>query len=234
MTEEFKEFLDVAVAEQVGETLYDEDDQPKCMRPNHQNTSRDKGADFKVCHRDAGWGTIHFGRGPCKDHGGDEVTALDTKVDEKFSYSLVVQNDRLKQLLEEEETRENIDNLDNEILLSRALIRFLAEKFGVSLNVGIEEGEPALEIDNAVGLRLITTEIQEIMKLTAFLSSLIRKKYEIAGLAGEVLTREAVRIHMTQIQILLNNTLRNTCPNCQEPHNQREQVMAGLALIGSL
>lgn len=232
--EELSKFIDIAGTEQTGETFYDAEDQPKCMRPNHPNTPRDRGSEFKVCHRDAGWGTIHLGKGACKDHGGEVVTALDKKVDKEFAYSLVVKDTRLQQLLLEEENRENIDNLDNEILLARAMIRYLAEKFGVSLNIGTEKGDEPIEVNNPIGLRLITSEIQEIMRLTAFLSSLIRKKYEIMGLAGEVLTREAVRQYVAQIQLLLNNILRNTCPECHFEHNQRDQVMAGLALIGNL
>ena len=76
---------------------------------------------------EAGWGTDHVGFGPCKHH--DNETRMDIALPEKgrVIYSGIAKNPRLKEHLQQEEKRGELDNLDGEIVLLRSMLKILVE-----------------------------------------------------------------------------------------------------------
>jgi hypothetical protein len=66
------------------------------------------------------------------------------------------------------------------------------------------------------------------------LSETIKRKYEVMKIAGEVIPRETVRAYVEQVITILNQTLRNTCPECNHNHNLRDRCLAALDILGSL
>jgi hypothetical protein len=178
------------------------------------------------CMLDPGWGTIHLGFGPCKHHGGDTGDLRMAPVDTE-AYSSIVKYDRLRKALSVEESRENLDNLDGEIILIRAMIRVTAEDFGLALN---DDGE-VVQSSNPGAIR---GHALEITTLIDRLTSSIKRKYEVLQIAGETIPRERVRSYINQLQLILNQTLRDQCQFCSRTHNLRSMTFDALALLGDI
>ena len=183
-----------------------------------------------TCHLDAGWGTEHFGFGPCVRHGG-KADALQT-VDR--SYATVVTHRRLRQLLAEEYAQPDTDNLDHEIILLKGIIRLLAENFALRLNYdkdGLVDDEDDSQI---AAFWQITEQSAEIRKTINDLSNTIKKKYQVMLLAQETIPRSKVRLYVGQILNVLNSALRNTCEKCGDEHQTLNNVQASLKIIGDI
>lgn len=178
----------------------------------------------RACMREAGWGTVHSGYGPCKDHGGEKNTGLSPRT-RVGSYGVVIAHQRLRDLYFDEERRENPDDLDREVLLIRAILMLLAEQFGME----ISEDDP-----DTFKVTSISAHANEVGKMVDRLSETIKRKYEVMKIAGEVIPRETVRAYVEQVITILNQTLRNTCPECNHNHNLRDRCLAALDILGSL
>ncbi len=183
-----------------------------------------------ICHHDAGWGTEHRGFGPCVQHGGvsDELQNVDR------SYVQVVTHHRLRQLLIEEYAAPDTDNLDNEIILLKGIIRLLAENFAIKLTYdkdGLVMDEEESEIS---GFWQITEQSAEIRKTINDLSNTIKKKYQVMLLAQETIPRSKVRSYVGQILNVLNTALRNTCEKCGDDNQTLNNVQASLKIIGDI
>lgn len=198
-----------------------------CARPTRNNSP---------CTKAAGWGTVHFGYGACKLHGGEEPTALDVKPIEPFKYSLQVTNERLKAILQEEEHNSDLDNLDGEIILVRGMIRLLSESFGLKLDITTikDLSEAATSPSMTEAYLSMSDQTRDAMRLINNLAALIKKKYEILSMADAVIPRHVVDSYINQIKVTLMNTMKNTCPSCHAETGQRDAVMIGLSLIGSI
>jgi hypothetical protein len=208
------------------------DGKPRCMSDVKYMTKVKKensGTLDDFCMLDAGRGTSHSGYGPCDLHGGDtdsKALELDSSIDQ--SYVRVIKNQRLKELFEQERNRENIDNLDDEIVLVSSMLQLVAESFGMDLDT--ETGE-VTEIESPTRLR---AQSAEMIGLVRQKSALIKNKYEIMQIAGEAIPRSRVRSYLMQVQLILSQTLRDVCPHCNKAHNMRSNALTALELVGGL
>tara|TARA_Y100000310_G_scaffold39329_1_gene36929 strand:+ start:1968 stop:2681 length:714 start_codon:yes stop_codon:yes gene_type:complete len=200
--------------------------------------ARNKGNE-KLCMKEAGYGTQHLGTGPCKFHGGvlknqtDAMQIIDRvgkngQVNQ--SYSVIIQHERLKELMEYEDARESIDNLDDEIRLTRAMIRLYLEGFGFAAKTN-KEGELIVKEKHVSQLG---SQAGEIIILVKALKDIIKGKYEILQIAQATIPREVVRAYILRIELILNKTLRDTCPHCKKSHDMRTTVLDAIKLIGNL
>ena len=175
------------------------------------------------CLKQAGWGTTHLGSGPCRTHGGASSEGIVLR-EVGSSYTEVVKHQRLKELLSEQDTEAFLDNTDGEIKLIRAIIKLLAENLGMSLSTDGEE----------LSVTAMKHDAAEIIAMAAQLSIAIKRKYEILQIAGETIPREKVLSWVNQIQLILNNTLRDTCPHCRRDHGMRSRAFEALKMLGDL
>lgn len=193
-----------------------------CGQPNSVQGS--------ICHRTSGWGTQHAGYGPCVHHGGisDDLQNVDR------SYATVVTHRRLRELLIEEYAAPDVDNLDHEIILLKAIIRLLAENFAIKLTYDKDGLVVDEEEEHIQGFYQITEQSVEIRKTINDLSNTIKKKYQVMLLAQETIPRTRVRSYIGQILNILNSTLRNTCESCGHDHQTLNNVQQSLGLIGEI
>ena len=214
---------EIALEERYGPPILNADGNPIC--------GRDKKGTERRCTKSAGWGTVHSGYGPCKTHGGEGHSDLEVRDENSGSYNLVIKHQRLAELFRQEMKVADPDNLDKEITLIRSMIKLLAENFGAGDNIDFEA---AIEGKLDGTFTTIRDEAIDIAKLVDNLSSTIRKKHEVLRMAGEMISRDVVRAYMLQIQLVLNNTLRNTCQHCRRTTNARDQCLAALQALGNL
>lgn len=199
------------------------DERPICGREGYKG---------RVCENTAGSGTDHLGLGPCVQHENKkerESRLLLAPV--KNASTIVLRHQRLRELVDTERMRENLDSLDNEIVLLRAMIGLLSEKYGFVIG---EDDEGNREEMPAVTFSQFDEQSRAIAKLIDSLSGTIRRKWEVLQLGGAIIPRETVRAYISQIQAILNQTLRNSCPKCGAVHNMRENALAALRLLGGL
>lgn len=214
----------IALEERFGVSTLDSDGQPICHRKRRGN----KG----LCINPAGEGTAHPGYGPCHFHGGDKLSPEKRELESR-SYHLVVKHKRLREILEYEDARGQVDNLDSEIVLIRSMIRLLAERFGMVVEES-DAGSYDIIEDSLLAFEPLRAQATDMVKLVDALSGTIKRKYEVLQIAQAVVPRETVRAYVSQIQSILNQTLRNRCPNCGFLHNMQERCLTALALLGSL
>ena len=210
------------LSEQFGEQQF-QGDQPVCGRELNNGRGR--------CTRSPGWGAIHLGYGPCVDHGGERTTDLDVRTNGN-TYHLVVQNERFKDLIEEEYRNSSaMDNVDGEIILLRAMIKLLAEKFGLQLAIN---SDGSAEEEQTIAYQVIGSQGKQIVNLIRELSKTIKQKYEVMQMAGDMISKETVYAYMREAQIVLQNTLRNTCKDCGAEHNMRDNAVTALGILGNI
>lgn len=176
------------------------------------------------CQLGAGWGTSHPGSGRCSKH-----EAVKTRPDRSLvskdslsdSYSVIVKHRRLKEFLAEESD----DLLDNEIRLARAMIKVIAEEFGMTVD---PESQQVTEVRGFEGL---SAHAKTIAALQDSLSNLIKRKYELLAIASNTIPRERVLAYINQVQLVLDKLLRNTCDNCGYVHKTRDTVIKALSRL---
>jgi len=191
------------------------------------------------CNRDAGWGTMHPGEGKCREHGGDASTTLDITITDRVrgkSYREVVKHQRLQELIAEEENLGDLDNLDGEIVLIRAMLKLMAESFGLTLTFteeGLAQTNEGYEKRSEAYISL-NSQAKSVIELMNLLSSTLKRKYEILQISNEVIPRPVVRHYITQLTLAAQRTLRNSCSKCKQEHRMRDNLMAAWALIGDI
>lgn len=192
-----------------------------------------------TCNRNAGWGTTHPGEGKCREHGGEAATELDASVSARVrgkSYREVVKHQRLSELIAEEENFGDLDNLDGEIVLIRAMLKLLAESFGLTLTFteeGLAQTAEGYEKRSEAYISL-NSQAKSVIELMNLLSSTLKRKYEILQISNEVISRSVVRHYITQLTLIAQRTLRNSCAKCRHAHNQRDNLIAAWKLIGDI
>ena len=175
-----------------------------------------------------GAGTTHEGFGPCYHHGGDnnkqalEIARSTDGVDVR-----VIKHTRLRQLFEQERNKENIDNIDGEIALISSMIQLTGETFGMKMK---EDGTYVEVSSNS----LLAAQAHSLSVLIDRKTVLIKRKWELLQIAGDVFEKGRVRAYVSSIQTVINDILRDECRNCGAKHNMRERVFAAFKLIGSL
>lgn len=191
------------------------------------------------CNRDAGWGTMHPGEGHCKDHGGDASTTLDITITDRAkgkSYREVVKHQRLQELIAEEEDLGDLNNLDGEIVLIRAMLKLASESFGLTMNFtaeGLADTDEGWEKRSEAYLAF-NPQAKQLIELMNLLSSTLKRKFEILQISNEVIPRPVVRHYITQLTLAAQRTLRNSCARCKHEHNMRDNLMTAWALIGDI
>lgn len=189
----------------------------------------------ETCLALAGWGTVHKGSGPCKHHGGEAETGIDRALHaSKSSYISLIKHKRLREIYTYEETREQIDSVDEEIILMRSLIKLLSEQFGLGIKDGEDEDEDEDEGEELFDFNSVHDQASKLTGLIDKLSTAIKRKYEVLEIAGAVIPRDAVRAYVNQVQLELNRILRNTCRHCGAEDGQRDKALEALAKVGSL
>lgn len=208
--------------QQFGEPQIDENGKAICGRGKSNGD---------ICKMDSGWGTHHIGYGACKHH--DSETALDLPLPKgKILYSEVATNNRLRSHLSQEEDRTELDNIDGEIVLLRAMMKILVEKYGHS--VADDTGEIIDIIEFGTSFDEIESQTKAIVNLVDKISAGIKRKYEVMQIAGNTVTRERVREYLSQIQIGLSQVLRNECPKCRHQHNMRDTAVKSIKSVGEI
>ena len=183
-----------------------------------------------ICRFEAGWGTDHVGYGPCKHHDTENRMELTPVERGRVIYSNVATNSRLKEHLHQEEKRTELDNLDGEIVLLRAMLKILVEKYGEK----VLDGETLDLLEFGTDFETVDLQTKSLVNLVDKISSSIKRKYEVLQIAGSTITREKVRNYMNQIQLALGQTLRNECPHCHKLHNQRDNAIESIKRVGEL
>jgi hypothetical protein len=183
------------------------------------------------CNRLAGWGTVHSGVGPCKEHGGRIETAI-VQTSTQQDYRLYLKHVRLRELYEEQTSEENIDALDNEIMLLRAMLRLMSEQFGVDILSESEEDPGADEL--IVQFNATSSQVNAIGKNVKILGDLIEQKYRLMHIAGQAMPREAVEAYVNQIRTILAGVLKNQCLNCGTEHGDANRVFTALRQLGGI
>tara|TARA_Y100000310_G_C20686859_1_gene819564 strand:- start:1 stop:651 length:651 start_codon:yes stop_codon:yes gene_type:complete len=203
-------------------------DQPICGAVKLKGKGKSEPEQDDICGLTAGWGTDHLGTGRCRLH---PLTSV-AEIDNRFSYEEVLQNPRLVEIYREQEAQADLDNLDKEIVLLRSLVVVVAENFGVELKKDEDSNEILLNIvENPSVLR---GQASQVIGVVRELTSAIKRKYEVLQIAGETIPREKVIQYVTQVRMVLNQTLRDHCPNCHENIHMRENAAEALSLIGDL
>ena len=213
----------VQLEEHYGSPILDSDGRSICGRGRVNENGK-----FS-CRLDAGWGTDHFGYGACKHH--DTEDRLELSVDKgRVLYSVVTKNSTLREHLVNEEERLELDNLDGEIVLLRALMKILVEKYGQK----VVDGETMDIIELGSNFNDVSSQTKELVNLVDKISAGVKRKYEVLQIAGSTVTRERVREYMAQVQLALGQVLRNECSHCHELHNQRELALNSIKRVGEL
>lgn len=212
------------------ETVYDADGKAICGQQTSKGRIEGTNA---ICQSPAGLGTPHLGVGPCRHHGGLDVSPLDgfMQPSKSLDYSLDVTNEHLARIINEEANRQDVDNIDGEIILVRSLIRFLLRYFGLQVEL---TSDGNLNPTDTEAYLALNSQTKEAIRLIQQLSSLIRRKYEILATTNSVIPRDVVDAYINNIRIVLMNTLRDSCPRCHEHTGQRTAAFAGLSMIGSI
>lgn len=195
--------------------LHDAEGRPLCGREMINAT-------VPFCRQLAGAGTTHQGSGPCYQHQPDLVSSTNTK------YGSVVSHGRLKEILIQQEAVENVNNIDGEIILVRSMIMLSAENFGLLIK---DDEDGTIELSSMPDLAWQRREIQSSVSL---LSTLIKRKYETAQIAGQIISREAIVQYMNRVQLVLDGILKNQCPSCNAEHGLRDKVIDELEKIPAL
>lgn len=203
--------------EKYGQTNTDTEGKPICARPSQKG----------FCNNDAGWATEHPGYGPCVNHGGQPKGTL--MIDPERNLTNVVQNEQLRAILAAEYTNQDIDGLDDEIVLMKALIKMQATRLGVK-TYWDEDDKLVIEQDDSN----LTDEAKEITRSIVLLSNVIKNKYQVLTISREAIPRDRVQAYVGQILAILNSTLRNTCESCKHEHNMQKTVIESLQLLGGI
>ena len=145
-------------------------------------------------------------------------------------YSGVAKNDRLKDHLVDEENRGELDNLDGEIVLLRAMLKILVEKYGER----VVDDELLDILEFGTDFDTIDKQTRALVNLVDKISTSIKRKYEVLQIAGSTITRERVREYVNSIQLALGQSLRNECPHCKKLHNQRDTAIEAIRRVGEL
>ena len=190
---------------------------------------RGKAEDGTPCRMSAGWGTDHSGFGACKYHDSEERMELAVPKGSVL-YSHITGNTRLRNHLIEEEKRSELDNLDGEIILLRAMLKILVEKYGEKT----VDGETLDIIELGSHFADVSLQTRELTALVDKISAAIKRKYEVMQIAGSTITRDRVREYMTNIQLALGQVLRNECSSCHESHGQRDSALEAIRRVGDI
>ena len=207
--------------EHYGENQKDSDGSPICGRGKKLGG---------VCRFEAGWGTDHVGFGPCKHHDSEEKMEIALPSRGRVIYSGIAKNDRLKEHLVQEEKRSELDNLDGEIVLLRAMLKILVEKYGEKM----VDDETLDLFEYGTDFETVDAQTKSLVNLVDKISSSIKRKYEVLQIAGSTITRERVRDYVNQIQLALGQVLRNECTHCKKLHHQRDNAIDAIRRVGEL
>lgn len=212
-----------ALVEQFGSPRLDESGRSVCGMGRVQSNGT------LTCKMDAGWGTDHFGFGPCKHHDSEDRVDL-VVTNSRVLYSTITSNNRLREHLVDEEERVDLDNLDGEIVLLRALMKILVEKYGQK----VIDGELQDIIELGSNFNDASSQTKDLVALVDKISAAVKRKYEVLQIAGSTVTRERVREYMAQVQLALGQVLRNECQHCHKLHNQRDVALESIQRVGEL
>ena len=183
------------------------------------------------CRRTAGWGTSHVGKGDCKDHDSEYEPGVAMEVGElNGSYSELVPNSRMRELIRYHEAQEEVDSLDAEIILLKSTLGMLAEGVGLEVRFDTTTGDVEV-VEGSLGL---TKQAREITTCIRALAELVRTKHQVLAAAREVIPRDDVRRYVTGIQTVLQKHLRDLCPSCHEDTGMASKVMKDLEEMPSL
>jgi len=208
--------------EHYGEPQRGEDGNPICGRGKKNGG---------VCKFESGWGTDHIGFGPCKYHDSEERLDLPNVVQRgRVIYSGIAKNDRLRDHLIHEENRSELDNLDGEIVLLRAMLKILVEKYGEQ----VVDDELLDILEFGTDFDTMDKQTRALVNLVDKITTSIKRKYEVLQIAGSTLTRERVREYVNNIQLALGQVLRNECPHCHKLHKQRDNAIEAIRRVGEL
>ena len=183
-----------------------------------------------ICRFSAGWGTDHVGYGPCKYHDSEERMEIALPNKGRVIYSGIARNERLRNHLQDEEKRGELDNLEGEIVLLRAMLKILVEKYGEK----IVDDETLDILEFGTDFETIDAQTKSLVNLVDKITASIKRKYEVLQIAGSTITRQRVRDYMNQIQLAIGQVLRNECPHCLKLHNQRDQAIDAIKRVGEL
>jgi len=183
-----------------------------------------------VCRFEAGWGTDHVGFGPCKHHDNEDRMKIALPNKGRVIYSGIAQNARLREHLQQEEKRGELDNLDGEIVLLRAMLKILVEKYGEKML----DDETLDLLEFGTDFATVDAQTKSLVNLVDKISTSIKRKYEVLQIAGSTLTRERVRGYVNEIQLALGQVLRNECPSCKKLHHQRDNAIEAIRRVGEL
>tara|TARA_B100000029_G_scaffold161347_2_gene157307 strand:- start:87 stop:740 length:654 start_codon:yes stop_codon:yes gene_type:complete len=186
--------------------------------------------DGGICRFEAGWGTDHLGFGACKHHDSETKMDISPLTKGRVIYSGIAKNSRLKDHLQQEETRTELDNLDGEIVLLRAMLKILVEKYGEK----VVDDELFDVLEYGTDFDTVDQQTRSLVNLVDKISSSIKRKYEVLQIAGSTITRARVREYISSIQLSLGQVLRNECPHCHKKHNQRDQAIEAIKRVGDL
>ena len=212
-----------------GETRFDHTGKAICGRERF-NTAGSPPKRTRLCANDAGWGTDHRGHGPCVSHGG----VPNGTIDPDRNLTTVVENEQLRAILAAEYEAHNIDSLDDEIILLKAMIKMLAATFAIKViwdGDGLAEVEPGEELE---GWRGLTEQSREIGRTITQLANVQKSKYQILQMARETIPRSDVQAYIGQIITIIQNSLRNSCEHCGHEHNMLNNVITSMDIIGGI
>ena len=212
----------VQFEEKFGVTHFDSNDKPICARPASRG---------RTCANDAGWGTDHRGMGPCLNHGG--VPSGTISIDPKNNMTLVIQNEQLRALVAAEYTAQDVDSLDDEIVLMKAMIKLLAANFGVKVYWDKDEAKLE-EQEDMEGWRGLTEQSREISRTIMMLANTIKSKYQVLAVSRESIPRPEVRAYIMQVVSIIQSSLRNTCSECGHESNDLNNVIDSIQMLGGI
>lgn len=184
------------------------------------------GDNTDMCQKIAGEGTDHPLKGFCHNH--DPEHSQTVMIQKVSQYGKIIQDSRLKQYFSDVAAAGDLDNLDEEITLLRAFILHELETFGVEYD---ENEKGLIEIKSEFSLGIQRDNISG--RITQ-LSTLIKRKYEVLQISGEVVSRDRVREYISMIELTIDRILDNTCSECRHEHGLRDKTIQALSELGDL
>ena len=212
--------------EKHGVTNFDQTGKTVCGRERYNTAG---GKRTRLCANDAGWGTDHFGYGPCVTHGG-----VSNGMISKDNLTVVVENEQLRAILAAEYENQSVDSLDDEIILLKAMIKMLASTFAVKVHWDADDAVVMQGDEDMQGWKGLSEQAKEISRIIMLLANTLKNKYQILQISRETIPREQVRAYINQVIALLQNSLRNTCERCGHEHGSLNNVIAGMDIIGGI
>jgi len=234
LSDEYKQFTLESLREEFGPSKVDEDGRVVCGQVKQGYTEDDEDA---LCRSDAGSGTVHLGVGPCSRHGG-QVPSKNAIAPVPTSVKINYKAPRLRQLMDIEMARDDINNIDGEIQSTRALANFIMEMVGVETEQ-IDTGEVD-EDDNPIyeyrtrtvqDLKILRQHAQEVIRLQSLVPTMVEKKFSILNIVKSLVSRTEVQAWASNVDTAIQQHVRNTCSKCGHQHGTLDRLLDALSLI---